>query len=400
MLSIEETNPAMAADTTFQGMLSNTTATEDHAIRIASPVIIQAALNSPAPNSGGKLGDLPSIEGSENPVQDIFDGLVVAPIQDGSEILSLSFRGSNPEECSEILNTLIGAYSEHLTTDRDDIEQNVVKWISNAKDEIERDLIDKNKQLNEWKLNESKLVYTGKGDAVNLPQQERIRLTLEVDLLEGIIAKLSNQIGFLKTMLDLDNREDYDLNYKALLISVVESDLNLATNELDAHLRAIEIEKLRVDYNKSARSSERVVPLIFQDQLLAQRFGTDHPRRKAIREQMRTAAEFQEESDVLTPQALSDRDAARSKVLDYLLALQHRLELNTADLAALNRKLTDKESLAKAIQHQTIEKASLEAEIYRKENLFASVVDNLNRFHCIYVTSNNRRESGLSGSSK
>ena len=70
---------------------------DDHAFRIASPRIVGDTLDN-----NEDLKSLPSLVGQENPVKTILDGLSVEPVQDGSDILRLTFSSTNPEDCSQI----------------------------------------------------------------------------------------------------------------------------------------------------------------------------------------------------------------------------------------------------------------------------------------------------------
>lgn len=372
MLSIEENNPTMAIDK-VSGVVENSTAAEDHAIRLASAVIIQRALEMDAPSSDGQLIELPTLAGSEQPVQDIFEALTVAPVQDGSEILTLSYRGKNPEETGEILGTLIAAYTEYLTGNRGQIETNIVSWIKKAKEDIDAELVELNDKLVDLRYKESDVIYMGNGDEIILPQQAQLRLTEEADKLEETLAEISRQISELERLLEADKRPDFDLDYGAVLRAFVQSDLNMTSNQREYAEIQWDIEQFRT----AARNNERVLPLRMKDRELAQRLGPDHPLRVALREQIEEAEGFRDESGDGQRQALTGRDAERFEVEQYLSALKMSFTLTTKDLNAVKTKLAAKEKATKIIQKNSVEKARLEADILRKEEFYQSVVANL-----------------------
>lgn len=354
LLSVVDKAPPMS-NTGMNEVFSLTTKAEDHAIRIKTPKIIEGALNL----NNGELKNAPSLLESENPIETIYKGLEVQPIQDGSEVLTLTYQGTNPEDCADILAGILYSYDDFLNQGKEDVGLQMKKWLSELNDEVKAELEQKTKAHAEWKQR-SNLDLLDE-DGTNSYHQRQ--LALEQKLRDERWTQFD-----LQTQLDLIQQGvEMGTHPSALLLLA-----NSRVPVMDSAERTIEIERIRAEIQKESRSEQRALPLRFQDEELSQRFGKDHPRRIALRKQIEMADEIYKE-DVETVGSLNLSDEAKrsaeklSRYVDYLVK---EIEASDRRIKRLDNEYQRDKTTAKELSIDAAKNRSDLAEIKRLEDKY------------------------------
>jgi len=306
LLSVVDKAPPMS-NSGLNDVLRLTTKAEDHAIRIKTPKIIQGALDL----RDGELKDAPSLLLEENPVETIYEGLEIQPIQDGSEVLTLTYRGTNPDDCAEILSGVLESYDSFLSKGKKDVGLQIKDWLTEANDEVKAELEQKTKAHAEWK--QTSMLDLLDEDGTNSYQQRQLALEQKLRDEQWTQFDLQTQLDLIQQGVEMGTHPS------ALLLLA-----NSRVPVMDSAERTIELERIRAEIQKESRSEQRALPLRFLDEELSQRFGKDHPRRIALRKQIEMADEIYKE-DVETVGNLNLSDEAKrsaeklSRYVDYLV---------------------------------------------------------------------------------
>jgi polysaccharide biosynthesis transport protein len=142
-----------------------------HILIITSPEIVGQAIEE------GRLANLPCLRGKREPVREILDSLQVTrdPPKPGvvpsNEILNLSFRGRNRDDCAPVLKSIIDSYLEFLKETYRSQSAETLKLIDKAKDVVERDLKAKQDAYREF-LQKSR--FFAKGRDGKLVQEDHL----------------------------------------------------------------------------------------------------------------------------------------------------------------------------------------------------------------------------------
>lgn len=325
LLSIESQAPPMTSE--FGGSYLLQTPAEDHAIRIRTPRIILNALEF----SDGKLYDLESLVGQDNPVETVYEGLTVAPVKDGSEVLQLQYRGTNSSDCQLILEQVIYAYENYLEAGQATIADEMKEWIEKAKDEIQEKLRVANEDYGKFRDAHPNLFLLGDDGGRTLEQQKLIDL-------EQKISEQESQLGNIMASLAVIKRgEETNVDPRALLALSDPSTSNGSSVDAEYEERVLLQERLRVLGQREIQSDGRVIPLRMQLRDLLQRYGKDHPRVRSLEEQIALAEKALEE-DQSGFSSVQVADNSKENARERLEILKRSLSAHADRLATLLKK--------------------------------------------------------------
>lgn len=334
LLSVVDKAPPMTTAGRLEDAFVTTTKAEDHAIRIRTPRIINDALDI----GGGELRDATSLNTEENPVEVVYEGLTVQPIQDGSEVLTLSYRGTNPEDCATVLDNILQAYDNFISQGKEDVGEQIKLWLAEANDEIKTELELRTREHAEWKQT-SKLDMLDE-DGTNSYQQRQLQIEQKLQDERWALEDLLVQFDLIGTGVELGT------DPRALMMLAQQNTPTQSYGE-----RTLEIERARGEIQKQLRSEDRALPLRFRDEELSQRYGEDHPLRKALREQIAIADEiYKQDTDAVGNLALTDEvKRATDKLNQYVEYLKAEIEAAKRSIEGLNADYQKQQKMAKEI---------------------------------------------------
>ena len=87
-----------------------------------------------------RLHELPSLAGSSNPVQAILADLSVNRTARDGDLLDISYKGSDPEDCAKIVNAIVASYDARLKEAYQDVGAVTARLLGDAKEQWESTL--------------------------------------------------------------------------------------------------------------------------------------------------------------------------------------------------------------------------------------------------------------------
>jgi len=297
-----------------------------HQTLVKSPVIIEQAIKT------RKLRELASLADAEDPVEAIALSLGTARATaraTSKDILQLTYRGRDPEDCAAILNALVECYKEFLAETYQNIGDDTLRSLTEAARALRAEIEKKEKDYETFRLT-SPVIVKGKDNNDN--RNER---------LTGIEAK---RAAMLLRQAELE-----------LYIKVVEDGIRGGARRESLLAMLTEAKPKLSDQTRLGGTptfQDQIVQMQNEEQKLLENYGPNHPEVQSLRrrqEALRQLAELPESAyirltELVNPaggtkprsdtlelhlQVLRD-ELAQTKVADRSLSELHKHELEEA----------------------------------------------------------------------
>ncbi|MCI0461138.1 MAG: Wzz/FepE/Etk N-terminal domain-containing protein, partial [Gemmataceae bacterium] len=120
-----------------------------HQALLKSPLVIERAIKE------GRLAGLQSLADARDPTEAILQKLSITRSRDPSgnsnNVLTLAFRGADPDECNRILEALIRAYREVVAETYGRVTDSTVELMARARNELHKELAHKEEAYREFR---------------------------------------------------------------------------------------------------------------------------------------------------------------------------------------------------------------------------------------------------------
>ncbi len=326
------------------GLQPQTRYDEIHEELLRSPVIISNAIQN------HDLGALPSMRSSGNPAGRIIRGLTVeAQSGNTGDLITFSYRSDNADECPRVLVAVIDAYREFLGETHQNVSQETVDLITQAKDVLDRQIMETQRLYQEFRDQAPLLYLGGEGRNVHetrLQQIESMRSALQVEN--------------FRTLAKIEAVE------AALSRGGSREALNLMIGQMREERGQGEGGRLSID--------DQLFPQLLEEQMLLDRFGPDHPKVTALRRRIDLTREH------LLGKVPDEENGAREPrdfYQVYLDSLRELIKMNEEQIASLDRLFDHESDEARRIDRFQVQDANFRGEIARRERMFDAVVARL-----------------------
>jgi capsular exopolysaccharide synthesis family protein len=292
-----------------------------HLIVIRSPLIIERAVGR------RNLRSLPSLAGKEA-IGTISASLTASRDSKGSDsgpnnVINLSYRGTVPEDCKEVLTAIIEGYKNFLDEAYHNVSDENVNLLTHRKNVLKREVDDLQAKYDTFRNQNQNLVFKG-ADGLNSQRKRALELEDELTKLVARKTKIDAALKAVDAALKANKSRDAVL---ALVATPSES-----KKPSPEHLALLDkLFLLRLE-EKKLRDSEG--------------FGPGHPSMKAVRSQIeegeRLLKEAAEARSKTASQWAEIADRAFQDPLDRFVKLQS-LELKKieSEEESLRRQLQD-----------------------------------------------------------
>lgn len=364
-IHIEEKLSPVFTEETMNDRQTLQSGVETHLLLLKSPMIFEAADEA---NGIRNLDELKEIE--EIKLRSFWEDRLSIKIPDfEASVLDVSYRGKSPEECQQIVESVIDAYGSHLADKSSGLGKEVSKLVNKAKDELLSQLNSMEEEYGEFRKNAP--VMWKDGAAVNLHserqlelEQRRKDLIIERSMTE---AKLSAVVKALES----GSKAARDAIYYEALIELQKAD------EKDRH---IEREAAR---GYSTELSREYMQLAMEEKRMAAEVGAGHPDLKVLRSRLR-------EMKKALRAALGDEENSSQiggEKVDYVAVytqlLAERISSIKNQLEGLNRSFDREEVAGSKIEEYLTEDERHRSGIARTQSLFDAVVARLEEINII-----------------
>ena len=287
---------------------------------ILSPKVVERAVRD------SKLNELTSMQGSEEPGQDIIDSLKITRVagEDHHQlnILRLQYTSKNKEESKIILNAVIKAYDDYLQDDAQANYNELSKLLEQINEELSPRLQEKMLEYQAFRESAPLIWKTppgtiaGPNDSTNIHQQRVQSLATERLRVELLQQEVASRVHSLK---DAINRGE---PHEALLILVktfLQKDQQSTTQTVVTGAS----ERQQLD--------AQLMPLIMEEQRLLERYDINHPDVLSVRHRMLAVKNYYRLQGIELPIAMVEKDGpnqgapiAVDPVQTYLVALEQQ----------------------------------------------------------------------------
>lgn len=323
--------------------------TSAHKRVIESPLVIERAIDSGTLRKGLTAGA-------------IAEGLTVD--LDG-EVLLLSHRGPNPEDCRAILEAVIASYQEFLDETYRNVNDDTLKQITQKAAQLQDQIQRLGEQYQTFM--ESKPLLWKRSDGASLYEERLSNIESRRSELAIEQAELDSRMAMLRRA--VQEGED-----REMLLAMIES---LPDGEQGSALRP-------EGQQQGALAMEReLLPLTLREQTLLEDYGAGHPDVKAVRRQIDMTREFYQmvakiEGDSRLAEAGESESAQTLDPVEVYLAEMERtrksLEATERALADLAQKEQDR---AKQLHSHEFRERQLSGDLARAEEFYETLITQL-----------------------
>ena len=356
LLFVKRNNRNMPVDMVSSALAERDDHILTHIMVIRSPLVIGRAVQD------FKLGELPSLAGSPNPVGSIAGGLGadIAAINDSfrsKDVIDLSYQCGNPSDCGKILLAIIESYDRILEESTASVSVEAIDLIQKAGSDLTDDISRQEAALAEFLEGKELLADDG---TVRNPHESRVaeieqaRSTLVIQR-----AGLASRIDAIETALTKGARRE------AILI-MLDDQASEKGSAMGEGMQSM---------------LDRLFPLLLDEQILIENFGADHPEVKAVRKKIEMTREFIREHsagdiglDAAGPQDMVDI---------YLEALHNELAMLDDHAAKLNQEFERELLEAKRVGQDHAVYRQRAGELQRSIDLFEATIKRLNEITLI-----------------
>lgn len=325
----------------ISGVNADTSYDKTHELLLRSPVIVEKAVKK------HNLASLPSLKTSGNPVSTIISRLGVSGSDErDGDIVRFTYSSSNRDDCPIVLDAVIDAYQDFLGETRQNLSQETIDLITQAKDELDKQISQQSAEYQKFRF-EAPLIFTTGGGGRNAHEE---RLSSIEGVRSGVVlenAKIQARIEGIEAALKRGgNRE--------------------AINLMVGHVAQ--------GAGAGRTLEDQLWPMMLEEQMMLEKFGPDHPKVKTLRKRMQLTREH------LMGKQVGDQEP-KDFFQVYLESLREQIKLNEATLAEMNELYDQERAAAKElVQFQVSDEAYREG-IARKERLFDSVINRLEQIN-------------------
>ena len=337
-----------------QSALMTEVSMETYLQKLKSTLILEPAI------AGGKFKKMETFEKSEQDVGDILFKLregknyrvTPADTKSSSGVMKLAFKGPNPEECKQVMQSIVAAFEDHI--------RDTTKIVGGE----HADLFQRAQE--KW-----------------LDRLEVVEADIEELMVRPELLNINGQIiNPYQLQLQLMHQELHDLrsqrNKVLARVETVKQDqlAGLSSEDLIGQLMA---EESTVSETGYVRTQDELLQLKIEEQALLNQYGGDHPELRSVR--LKIAAVEQIRSKELDAMKSGSRQSESTAKLSIVEEFFRKMD-RTAKLLAAEEKQVETQILALQEQSKSVsapvEKLnSLQRERERLEAGYQAVVDKM-----------------------
>ncbi len=333
-----------------------------HLVLIKSPLVVSTAVEKK------ELKKLKSFANVSDPTGVIIGGLSASRSggKDDSapkNIIELSYRGIEPGDTKLVISAVIASYREFLDATYQNVSNNTVQLITNARDILTKDLKQKEDAYRTFRAN-NPLMWRG-------PDGTNIHLMRIKELQQ-------KQTG-------LDSRAE-EIRQRILAIQKAKIEGKSPTAILSLATRPFEREAKETAMEKELEAT--LFPLYLKEKALLQDYGEDHPEVIRVREQIFMTKNYFDKIDTISKRQYDDssEDATKrieKKIEAQVEMLKHELALLESSNNALVNVIEEESRKARNLEHIEFQDDSYRADIARTNRVLEQTLKRLEEISLI-----------------
>ena len=299
----------------------------EHVAIIKIPKIIDKAI------ALGRLNELPTLQRSDDPVEDILDCLEVKRTagQDNStlNVFEIKYRNKQRADARAVVNAIIQAYSDYIAESQQSATSELSRQISKMDDELTKKIEQKQAELLEFRKEAPLLWRTAPGDKRQPGDVTNVHQERAVEIERDRTANVLRRVEINGKFRALQNAIDQGQSHEELE-SVVR--LLIATSQAAGGGQAAAVANgtnaLLTGANPVELAATQLLPLLIEEQKLLRDYSDDHPDVVNVRRSIAKLKEFYAARGVSLTE-LTGRNGKGEKidvVAGYMQFLKQQLE--------------------------------------------------------------------------
>lgn len=347
----------------------------EHVAVIDSPLIVGKAMEL------GKLAELPTLNRSDDPIEDILDGLTVKRTagQDSStlNVFEIKYHNKQPEVARAVVNSIIAAYREYLQEMKEESTGELTQQITKMDGELAQRIEKKQEELLEFRK-DAPLWWRSApgeqrqpGDVTNVHQERVVEIERDRRLNLLRKAEINGKIRALQNAIDQSSSAEELEGVVRLLIATSQA----ASGAQAAAGGANPL----LGQNPAELASNQLLPLLIEEQKLLRDYADDHPDVVNVRRSIAKLKEFYEARGISLTQLLG-RDGRGQKVdavAGYMKFLKQQLDEIDHKNSELTKVYETESQAVKDVVKFMVEDQARSEELDRLKAQWNAIVNNV-----------------------
>ena len=287
---------------------------------------------------------------------DFSDNLTVELVEEGTNLLTISFRGPNPDETQKVVNALIATYEGFLTETYKSEDSETKETLLTASEQLGKKLDKLEQEYAEHRVGEgSELIRIAGEDAVNKHQARQMKYEIKRTQL---IEESGQLTARLAEVVDAIQKEEWDA-------------IELMAQQDGSRL----IERDNMGY-REATQLDRWAMLLMQEEELTRRYADDHPDVLSVRGRI-------EKFRTIFPDIAEGRKTRRStsdlkeRIQAYVQSLQKRSNEIKSQIKEMEFLYMEEQEEAKGMQAIQAKEERLKSTIERTQETYTAILKSL-----------------------
>ena len=348
----------------------------EHVAIIKSPMIIDKAIEH------GKLNELPTLQQSDDIVEDILDCLDVKRTagQDNStlNVFEIKYRNKQRADARAVVNAIIQAYNDYIVESQQKKTSELSRQISKMDDELAKKIEQKQAELLEFRKEAPLLWRTAPGDKRQPGDVTNVHQERAVEIERDRTANVLRRVEINGKRQALQNAIDEGQSHEELE-SVVR--LLIATSQAAGGGQAgtNAANGLLAGPNPAELAATQLLPLLIEEQKLLRDYSDDHPDVVNVRRSIAKLKEFYAARGVSLTE-LTGRDGKGDKidaVTGYMQFLKQQLEELDHRDTELTKLYNSETKAVKDIARFLVDDQYLSDELDRLKAQWNAIVNNV-----------------------
>lgn len=350
----------------------------EHISIIKSAMLIEKAIEK------GNLKELPTLERSTDPAEDILECLDVRRTagNDGSfmNVFEIKVRSKNKDDARAIVTAIIDAYRDYLKESQEEVTGELSKQISKMNSELASKIEVKQQELVVFRK-DAPLIWRNApgdqrqvGDVTNVHQERLVEISKERTQLILKKSAINGKADALQSAIDQGKSTEELESLVRLLIATSEN------GGTQGGAGAVVAPAAGV--NPADEAGQRMLALALDEQKLLKDFSDDHPEVQNLRKSMAKVKQYYEARGISVPDLVTrDNQGQKANFADiYMRVLQQQLQEIDHKDGQLSRIYDSESRAVKDIVKYMLEDQSRSEDLERLKTQWGAIVNKVSEF--------------------
>ncbi|MFV1966090.1 MAG: polysaccharide biosynthesis tyrosine autokinase [Pirellulaceae bacterium] len=327
-----------------------------HETLIVSPIVVSRAVEQ------YDLGSLVSLRNTADPVSKIIGQLEASRVGDRrtyldrSDIVAITFRCSERDDCQIIVEAIISSYQDFLGDTYQDVGTETAELITRAKDQLDQQISETEAEYRQFRLDSPLIFSDSSTQSVHDKRSLQIEQVRSAAILEA--SRIRAEIETLEKAIE-------------------EGGSRTALNLLVRHMSDADVAP---GASVEPSVEDQIQSALLEERMLLEKYGPDHPEVIATRRRIELTREL-----AAAPPASTDLPGPESEdfLVTFLQSLRQRVKMQDQVIQGFDELFEEEREKAKSLSSYQAADGTFRSELDRKRRLFDVVIGRLEEINLI-----------------